>query len=112
MREQREKLNNLNAELKLALYEFNDGQRKIELYRDTLLPKAVESVKASEASFRGGGSSFLDLIDAQRVMLEFSLGYERALADRAQKLAELEMLVGKEIPQTGNSGKEPEESRR
>ena len=98
-----QKLNTLNTQLKLALYLFRDGGRKIDLYRDTLLPKAIESVKANEASFRAGGSTFLDLIDAQRVMLEFELAYERALSNRAQKLAELEMLVGKEIPRTGNT---------
>ncbi len=97
-----QKLNTLNAQLKLTLYLFRDGERKIDLYRDTLLPKAVESVKANEASFRAGGSTFLDLIDAQRVMLEFELSYERALSNHAQRLAELEMLVGKQIPRTGN----------
>ncbi len=102
VRSKTQKLNTLNAQLKLALYRFRDGDRKIDLYRDTLLPKAVESVKASEASFRAGGNTFLDLIDAQRVMLAFELAYERALSNRAQKLAELEMLVGKEIPRTGN----------
>ena len=97
-----QKLNTLNAQLKLTLYLFRDGERKIDLYRDTLLPKAVESVKANEASFRAGGSTFLDLIDAQRVMLEFELSYERALSNHAQRLAELEMLVGKQIPRTGS----------
>jgi len=92
-----QKLNTLNAQLKLTLYLFRDGERKIDLYRDTLLPKAVESVKASEASFRVGGSTFLDLIDAQRIMLEFELAYERALSNKAQRLAELEMLIGREI---------------
>lgn len=97
-----EKLNVLNAQLKLALYLFRDGERKIDLYRDTLLPKAVESVKANEASFRASGNTFLDLIDSQRVLLEFELSYERALANKAQRLAELEMLVGREIPVAGN----------
>ncbi|MHC4638457.1 MAG: TolC family protein [Planctomycetota bacterium] len=100
-RDKTQKLNALNAELKLVIYQFHDSERKINLYRDTLLPKAVESVKASEASFRAGDNTFLDLIDAQRVMLEFELAYERALSNRAQKLAELEMLVGREIPRIG-----------
>ena len=97
-----QKLNTLSAQLKMTLYWFRDGDRKIDLYRDTLLPKAVESVKANEASFRAGESTFLDLIDAQRVMLDFELAYERALSNRAQKLAELEMLIGEQIPRTGN----------
>ncbi len=91
--------NRLNARLKMALYEFRDAERKVGLYRDTLLPKAVESVKANDASFRSGGSTFLEVIDAQRVMLEFELAYERALSNLAQRLAELEMLVGTQLPQ-------------
>jgi len=101
-RDKTQKLNALKAQLKLALYRFRDGDRKIGLYRDTLLPKAVESVKANQASFRAGDNTFLDLIDAQRVMLEFELSYERALSNKAQKLSEIEMLVGKEIPGNGN----------
>ena len=97
-RDKTQKLNTLNTQLKLVIYQFHDSERKIDLYRDTLLPKAVESVKASEASFRAGSNTFLDLIDAQRVMLEFELAYERALSNHAQKLAELEMLIGRGIP--------------
>jgi cobalt-zinc-cadmium efflux system outer membrane protein len=93
-----ERFNTLSAQLKLALYQFRDAERKIDLYRNTLLPKAVESVKASEASFRSGDNSFLDLIDAERVLLEFELASERALSNKAQRLAELEMLVGRELP--------------
>ena len=96
--DQSQKLNTLNAQLKLTLYNFRDGDRKIDLYRDTLLPKALESVKANEASFRAGKNTFLDLIDAQRIMLAFELDYERALSNRAQKLAELEMIIGRQIP--------------
>ena len=102
-----QKLNSLNAQLKLALYRFHDGSRKADLYKNTLLPKAIESVKASQASFSAGKNSFLDLIDAQRVMLEFELSYERAISDKAQRLSEIEMLVGKEIPRKSES-KSPE----
>lgn len=99
--------NTLSSELKLALYRFRDAQRKIDLYRDALLPKARESLKVTEASFRGASGSFMDLIDAQRVMLEFALGYERALADCAQSLAKVEMLIGREIPPARNENGPP-----
>jgi len=102
VREKTAKTNSLSSNLKMALYQFRDGERKIDLYRDALLPKAGESLKVTEASFRTGAGSFTDLIDAQRILLEFTLSYERALADRAQALARLEMLVGKEIPRKGN----------
>lgn len=98
VRNRTDKLNMLNAALKKALYEYRDAERKADLYQHTLLPKAVESVKANDASFRSGGSTFLEVIDAQRVMLEFELSYERALSNKAQRLAELEMLVGTQLP--------------
>lgn len=96
--------NTLSADVKLAYYEFRDAERKIDLYRDTLLPKADESLKATETAYRAGNATFSDLIDAQRVSLEFTLAYERALADYNQWLAKLEMLVGRGIPRTNTSG--------
>ena len=40
---------------------------------------------------------FLSLIDAQRMLLNYRLTYERAVTERQQKLAELEMIVGIEL---------------
>ena len=103
LRERKQKANSLDAELKMVVYKFQDAQRKVNLYRDTLLPKARESLKVTEASFRAGKASFIDLIDSQRVLLEFELAYERGLADKAQGLAELEMIVGRDLPRGTNS---------
>jgi outer membrane protein TolC len=102
IRQKKATTNSLSSDLKMALYRFRDAERKIDLYRDALLPKAKESLKVTEAGFRTAGGGFTDLIDAQQILLEFSLSYERALADRAKALAKLEMLVGKEIPRKGN----------
>ncbi len=96
--------NTLSAILKLAAYGFRDANRKIALYRDALLPKGRESLKATDASFRAGKASFTDLIDAQRILLEFELAYERALANKAKRLAELESLTAREL--SGMGGKQ------
>ena len=90
--------NELTARVKLAAYHCRDAQGKIDLYRRVLIPRATEAMKVIEAAFPRGGASFSDLIDAQRVLLEFQLTHERALADRGRRLAELEMLVGRELP--------------
>ena len=94
----RQRANELAAELKLVLYRFRDAERKVSLYRNTLTPKAVEAVRTSASAFRAGTASFTDLIDAQRVLLAFELAAERGSADRAQRLAELEMLIGRPVP--------------
>jgi len=80
-----------------AYYEYKDSARKIRLYREMLIPKTKELLQASEAAYRSGMVDFLSLIDAQRMLLEYYLSYERALVDNRQKLAELEMLTGTEL---------------
>jgi len=100
--DRKEKTNSLSSQLKLASYRLRDAERKIDLYGDALLPKARESLKVTESGYLTTTESFTDLIDAQRIFLEFALAYERALADHAQSLAKLEMLVGREISNSGN----------
>jgi outer membrane protein TolC len=96
-----EKTNSLSSDLKMASYRLRDAGRKIDLYGDALLPKARESLKVTESGYLATTGSFTDLIDAQRIFLEFALAYERALTDRAQSLAKLEMLVGRRISDPG-----------
>ncbi len=98
LRAKRDRENWLSSEIRMVLYRFRDAERKIDLYRDTLVPKGKQSLKASETAFRAGTASFLDVMDAIRILLEFELSYERALADHAQRLAQVEMLVGRQIP--------------
>ena len=96
--DRRQREHDLGARVKRALYEYRDAERKISLYRDTLIPKAKESIESTETAFRAGESSFLDLVDAERSLLEFELSYERALANRSSHLAELDKLVGTTLP--------------
>jgi outer membrane protein TolC len=98
LKERSNRENSLMASLEMALYGFRDAERKIDLYRDTLIPKANQSLKVTQQAYEAGSADFLDLIDAQRVLLEFELSYERALTNRAQRLAEIEMLVGADVP--------------
>ena len=95
--------NQLLADLKMATYHFRDAERKINLFKDTLIPKAQQSLNVIQRSYESGSTEFLSLIDAERLLLEFELSYERAVADRMQRLAELDMLVGAPL----SSSKEP-----
>ena len=88
----------LRADMQLALYKYRDAQRKIDLYQNTLIPKAEQSLAVTLEAFQAGLRSSLDLIDAEKTLLEFELAHVRALADQAQGFALLEMLLGKEIP--------------
>jgi cobalt-zinc-cadmium efflux system outer membrane protein len=80
-----------------VLYDVEDSQRKMHLYGDILVSKAQELVQASESAYRAGTVDFLSLIDAQRMLLKYTLDHERAITNNQQKLSELEMLIGREL---------------
>jgi outer membrane protein TolC len=92
--------NDLNTQLETALFHYRDAGRKINLYRDTLVPKAEQSLSVARQAFEAGEADFLSLIDAERMLLEFELQYERARVERASRLAEIEKLVGAEVEKT------------
>jgi outer membrane protein TolC len=92
-----DKVNTLSSLLKMVLYKYHDAERKIDLYQNALIPKAQQSLKVTESDYLAGKVGFLDLIDSQRILLEFELSFQRALADQVQKLSEIEMLVGDHI---------------
>ncbi len=101
LKERNNKENSLISDLKMTLYNFRDAERKIDLYRDTLIPQAEQSLNVLQQAFAAGKADFLDVIDAERKLVEFELSFERALASRAQRLAQVEMFLGKEIPVSG-----------
>jgi outer membrane protein TolC len=101
--ERKETENTLAARLERAVYEFDNSGRQVDLYTQVLVPRARELIGASEAAYMAGTVDFLSLIDAQRTLLRFRLERERAVADRQQELAELEMLVGADLSASASS---------
>ena len=98
--------NRLGLKLETALYRYRDGERRVELLRDTLIPKGEEAVASLDSSYRAGDQGFLDLVDAQRVLLEFQLQAARAEADHAQALAEIERITGLALTPRGSEDEE------
>jgi outer membrane protein, heavy metal efflux system len=94
---QRALLRSLEARLQSALFNLRDSKRKIDLYKNTLIPKAEQAQRATVTSFEAGKSDFLSLIDVERTLLEFLLNYERALTDQARSNALIERLIGAEL---------------
>ena len=95
--ERRDQENALAARLQVALYGFRDADRKIGLYRETLIPRASQALAVKQQEFEGGKAPLIDVIDAERTLLEFHLSLERARADHAQRRSEVERLVGREL---------------
>jgi outer membrane protein TolC len=87
-------LSRLEYDVKSALYDYNNAARKIDLYSRSLLPQASQSLKVLEQEFRAGSRDFTDLVDSQRVLLEFMLAYNRAVADKANAVSKIRTLAG------------------
>ncbi|MBD3297275.1 MAG: TolC family protein [candidate division Zixibacteria bacterium] len=88
------RVNAIITETEDALYAYRDAERQVELYNSALLPKAAEALAATQTSYEAGSVTFIDFLDAQETLLDFSLAYERAHANRLKELARLRMLAG------------------
>jgi len=100
--ERQDRESSLTAALEREMFRYRDALRKLDLYGDTLLPKGRQALRATTAAYETGKASFLELVDAQRLLREFELSRARAAADLNIHLAEIERLVGGPVsPGTG-----------
>jgi outer membrane protein TolC len=89
-----ETVNRLRAFTEEIVFEHEDALRKTQLYRDGLVPKAEQSLNANYTAYQAGETDFLNLLDAQRQLLDFQLRFERSRSNLAIRRAELEMIAG------------------
>ncbi len=92
-----EKENKLISALESTLFKFEDSGRIIDLYRDSLIPKAQQAFEVTKTAFSTGRSGFLDFIDSQRTLLDFELKKEKAKSSHFQNLALIEKIIGKDF---------------
>lgn len=87
-------LNELRAELSIAVVKARDAQRRMTLYSTSLIPKAKQAYQTAREEFVNGSGSFMKLVDAQRMLLEFQLMEQRAVSDREVAMAEIGCCIG------------------
>ena len=86
--------------------------RQLRLFDDVLVIQAEESLSSAESAYSAGNINALDLLDAERVLLDVRTSTARARADWAITLARLEGAVGRPIdlasvPPSDESSDEP-----
>jgi outer membrane protein TolC len=85
------------AALEEALSAVRDAQRKIELYRDTLIPQAETTFQSVLGGYQSGRSTVAAALLAQRDLLELQLDLARSRARHARAWAVLESVVGRSV---------------
>ena len=108
VKEMRKELKAMEAEFKnkenMTLLEVKEAFSELEalkklaiLYRTTYVPQAEQLLKSSSVSYEAGQADFLNLLDSERMVLEFKLDYFKTIIDLEISFAELERAVGMEI---------------
>lgn len=85
------------AEVRTDFIKAQTSRQMIDLYRTGVFPQAEAALKVTEAGYQADKASFLDLVDAQRSLLNFKLEYYQFLAAYEDRLAELGRVVGQEL---------------
>jgi outer membrane protein, heavy metal efflux system len=84
----------LEADLQDILFKYEDADHRMELFRESLIPQAEQTLSIVQEAYEGGKVFLERFLDVQRKMLAFHLGFERAKVDRGQRVADYEALVG------------------
>jgi outer membrane protein TolC len=86
-----------NAALEAALSSVRDAQRRIDLYRNTLIPQAETTFQSVLGGYQSGRSTVAAALLAQRDLLELQLDLARSRARHARAWAVLESVVGRSV---------------
>jgi len=97
-----EELNMLRNQIRFgiadALARLERSRKLAELYRGGIIPQAGHSLEASMAAYRVGKADFMNVLDSQMALFNFEREYYDAVAEHQMQLAQLEGVVGVELP--------------
>jgi outer membrane protein TolC len=93
-------------EIRQAQIEVLAAEKRVKLYRDTLLPQAEASFKSSTAAYQNNRAEFMSLIDAQNLLLDIQTAFYKASAATDAGMAQLERAIGEPLQATTNRNTE------
>jgi cobalt-zinc-cadmium efflux system outer membrane protein len=89
--------NTLEAMFETTWASYSDAIRKWHLVSGQLIPKSLESLRATEKAYIGNQTEFLSLVDSQRRHLQFMLSAEKAKIDVYKAIVQLQNLAGRSL---------------
>ncbi len=66
---------------------------QVELYDNVLIVQASQSLRSAESAYASGTANALDLLDAERVLLQVRIAAERVRSDLDIAYAQLEGVI-------------------
>lgn len=95
--EHRAHANELRAEVAQAYADLERERAQLALFLKSIIPQGRAALESATASFQVGRVDFLMLLENQTTLYNYETAYYRSLTTFAERLAELERIVGKEI---------------
>jgi len=96
-----------SAEYVAAVYALRNGERQAALFEQHILPAAQRVLENVRQSYTAGTGMYLDLIEAQRTLLDVRLTIAESKAAREKSLADLEALAGVDVETLTKSTTQP-----
>lgn len=81
-------------EVQNALAKFNTSERRVNLFKTSIIPQAEQTLKAAAVAYETGKVDFLTLMNSERMLRDARLKYYKILMDHGTNLANLEKAVG------------------
>jgi len=88
----------LRREVRQGVLRVRTAALQHDLFLHTHIPQTEQALRAAEAGYESGETSFLDVIDTLRRIESVHLEHIAAQADFERSFADLERVVGAEIP--------------
>ena len=88
----------INRQIREALIAAESARKTVELYRDTLRPQALSTLRATVAAYQTDQTDFLNLLDSQSMAIDFQHRYFEALEIYEKSIADLEQAIGVSLP--------------
>lgn len=80
-----------------ACGKFSAAQDRAATYAETILPKAQKAFEMTKEGYTAGKFGYLDVLDAQRTLMEAKSAYEAALIEMNLASIEIEKLTGRSL---------------
>lgn len=89
--------NTVEAEITDLVFQIQTIRQTLDLYEGGLLLQAESSLESALSAYKTGRLDFLNLLDAERMLLNLRLGYAQEQANYFKQLAALERAVGGDL---------------
>jgi outer membrane protein, heavy metal efflux system len=96
-------MSEVRAEIIVRLAEVVRIREQVLLLADGVIPQAQATITSAAAAYQTGTVEFLSLLDAQAMLFRNEIELGRQLADFGRAFAQLELAVGRELVETGES---------